>query len=107
MNIQAGTFVLDGLITANGDQVSSCQAGSGSGGTVNIIASSISGAGTITANGGGGKSAAAAVESLYITAAQYLRARQRPMAVMAVTRMAKTALSISIKTEVVLMQETA
>jgi hypothetical protein len=52
VNILAGAVVLEGLITANGDQGSGWQAGSGSGGTVNIAVSTLSGAGTITVNGG-------------------------------------------------------
>ena len=45
--------MVNGIITAGGDIGSGNSSGSGSGGTINILTDSISGAGTLRANGGG------------------------------------------------------
>jgi hypothetical protein len=49
-----GAATINGMIAANGGYISS---GAGSGGSVNIVASTISGTGTVTANGGIGGNA--------------------------------------------------
>jgi hypothetical protein len=53
--IDAANLVLNGPISAKGENGYGCQAGSGSGGTINILAATISGVGTITADGGAGE----------------------------------------------------
>lgn len=53
--IHAETMLLNGFISAGGENGAGYGAGSGSGGTVNITAASIDGSGTIRANGGGGE----------------------------------------------------
>ena len=49
----SGTMEVEGLINADGNGGAGSNAGSGSGGAVKITASTLSGAGRITANGGG------------------------------------------------------
>jgi hypothetical protein len=53
--IDAVNVINDGVISANGEGVGCGAPGSGSGGTINIATTTMSGAGTITANGGNGE----------------------------------------------------
>jgi hypothetical protein len=50
-----GNINIDGAIVANGWDATNSRSGGGSGGSIWLIASSVSGAGTITANGGAGE----------------------------------------------------
>jgi hypothetical protein len=53
--VTAGNVIINGLITANGDNGTNSRSGGGAGGSVWITASSVSGSGAITANGGAGE----------------------------------------------------
>lgn len=55
VQVQAINIVADGPITAEGESVSGCQAGSGSGGSIYFITATLSGTGAISVNGGVGE----------------------------------------------------
>jgi hypothetical protein len=53
ISIEADAVVVDGIVSANGDNGDGSQAGCGSGGSIYIVAPDVRGTGSITANGGG------------------------------------------------------